>query len=79
MRICSLIGLLLILGTLGLSIWLSIWVMLVGGITAAITGFLAGDVAMGVWGIVRAIFFEWGFLPFGIGTILGLAFMTVDD
>ena len=78
LKIKSWIGFLIIIISLIFSLWLSIGVMLIGGINSAIAGFETGNVSQGVWGIVRAFFFEVGFGPFWIGYMLGYAIMIND-
>lgn len=78
LKIKSWIGFLIIIISLIFSLWLSIGVMLIGGINSAIAGFEIGNVSQGVWGIVRAFFFEVGFCPFWIGYVLGYMVMIND-
>ena len=67
----TLLVIVFILSTI-ISCWLGIGVMLVGGIQQAIEGFRIMDDWMAAWGIVRAIFFEIGLLPFWLGIIITL-------
>ena len=68
----DMLGILIIFASIILGIWLSIAVMLVGGIQQAIVGFQTANTAMATWGIIRALFFELGFLPTWIGFFLGI-------
>lgn len=49
---------------IGISVgcWLSIYIMLYGGIMAAIENW-GTDNSAAAWGIIRAFFFEFGFIP----------------
>lgn len=49
------------------SCWLSIGVLLVGGVEQTIAGLQAQNVSMAVWGLLRAMCCELGFLVFWIG------------
>lgn len=75
MKIRNILGCLIIILGFIFSCWLGIGVMFIGGINSAIDGFTIGNVAQGVWGIVRAFFFELGFIPFWIGYVLGILVM----
>lgn len=63
MNLAKMIGNLIKIIAVLFGFWLSICVMLAGGLIQAIEGFQAGDVATGVWGAIRAIFFEFGMIP----------------
>ena len=60
MKIAS--GLILIIIGIALILYLALYVMLYGGIMAAIDNWGANNSAV-VWGIIRAIFAEFGVLP----------------
>lgn len=65
----------LIILSLIFSFWLAIGVMLVGGIEQVVIGAQINDGGMIAWGIVRALFFEVGFLPFWVGYIAAFCLM----
>ena len=67
----TIIGIVVALASICFGVWLSIWVMLVGGITQAIDCW-GVDTSATVWGIVRAVFFEMGFLVSYIGVFIGV-------
>lgn len=64
-------ALIFILGIV-VSFWLSIKVLLVGGVMQAIVGFQIMDVSMAAWGIVRALLFEMGIIPFWLGMFVAV-------
>ena len=61
--------LIVIAGIIG-SCWLSFNVLLVGGVEQMMTGFNTMNVSMSVWGFLRAIFFEMGFILFWISALV---------
>ena len=63
-------GIILILIGIALAGWLGVYVMLYGGIMAAITSW-GISTSMVVWGIIRAIFFEFGTIPGLLLVIIG--------
>ena len=65
----------LVILSLIFSFWLAIGVMLVGGIEQAVIGSQINDAGMIAWGVVRALFFEFGFLPFWVGYIAAVYLM----
>ena len=65
----------LIILSLIFSLWLAIGVMLVGGIEQVVIGAQINNGSMIAWGIVRALFFEFGFLPFWVGYIAAICLM----
>lgn len=74
-KIRKILAAMIFIASLIFSFWLAIGVMLVGGIQQAIVGFQIADAGMAAWGIVRALLFEMGFLPFWIGYIVSLFLM----
>lgn len=54
------------------SFWLAINILLVGGVMQAIVGFQTMDAGMAAWGIVRALLFEMGFIPFWLGMFVAV-------
>jgi len=68
----TIIGLLLVIAAIALGFWLSICVMLYGGIMSAITNWGVNNSAV-VWGIIRAVFFELGFIPAYILGAIGVS------
>lgn len=68
----TIIGLALILIGICLGLWLSIYIMLYGGIMQAISNW-GMDNSKVVWGIIRAVFFEAGFIPGWLLIALGWA------
>lgn len=52
------------------SCWLTFSVMLVGGIEQTILGLQMGNVDIAVWGLLRALFCEVGFVVFWIGLLV---------
>lgn len=72
MKVRNIIAAIIAIASVVLSLWLAIGVMFIGGINAAILGFTTGNISMGVWGIIRAVFFEFGFFPLFIGYIAAL-------
>lgn len=66
----------IILGAI-IGLWLGLYVLLYGGICQVINGLnplQVNDVAVG---IIRALLFELGFLPFWIGLICGITIMDM--
>lgn len=72
MKIRDLLSIIIMIGSVILGLWLSLGVLLAGGIEQAIIGFQTGDAGMAAWGIVRALFFEMGFLVTWIGFMIGV-------
>ena len=68
------IGLILVVASIVLGIWLCLWVMLYGGIMQAIENWGVDNSAV-VWGIIKAIFFEAGMIPAYFGVLLGMFFL----
>jgi hypothetical protein len=69
-----LIGLILVVASIALGVWLCLWVMLYGGIMQAIENWGVNNSAV-VWGIIKAIFFEVGMIPAYFGVLLGIFFL----
>ena len=68
-------GIALLLGGLALLGWLSIYVMLYGEIMAAVTNWGVSNSAV-VWGIIRAIFFEFGMIPGAFLMLIGKSMLA---
>ena len=64
------VGLILIVTSIALGIWLCLWVLLYGGIMQAIENWGVNNSAV-VWGIIKAVFFQIGFIPSYIGICIG--------
>ena len=71
----AIIGLILIVASIALGIWLCLWVMLYGGIMQAIENWGRSNPAV-VWGIIRAVFFEIGLIPAYIGICIGMVLLN---
>lgn len=72
----TLMGVTLILAGVSLAGYLGIYLMLYGGIMGAITGWGVNNSAV-VWGIIRAVLFEFGLVP-GILLISGAVAWLTD-
>ncbi|HUS89755.1 MAG TPA: hypothetical protein VMW91_10445 [Desulfosporosinus sp.] len=70
----AIIGLILIVASIALGIWLCLWVMLYGGIMQAIENWGINNSAV-VWGIIKAVFFEIGLIPAYIGILVGMSLL----
>ena len=68
------VGLILIIASIAVGIWLCLWVMLYGGIMQAIENWGINNSAV-VWGIIKAIFFEVGMIPAYFGILLGMTLL----
>ena len=66
----NILSLIILIVGIVVGLWLSLYVMLYGGIMQAYNGFTSGDVSSGVWGVIRAVFFEVGSLPIWIGLLV---------
>ena len=75
-KLRNILMIIIFIASLLFGLWLSLGVMLYGGIMQAYNGFSAGNVLMGVWSVIRAIFFEMGMIPAYIGWIIAV---LVDD
>lgn len=64
-------GVVIILASIALGIWLSLFVMLYGGIMSAIENWGIDNSAV-VWGIIRAVFCEVGIIPAYIFAAIGV-------
>ncbi|MFA5013657.1 MAG: hypothetical protein WC520_03825 [Candidatus Paceibacterota bacterium] len=71
----KILGVLLIVVGLVLAVWLAIFVMLYGGIMQAINNWDT-NTAAAVWGVIRAFFFEFGFVPGAILVVVGTAVVS---
>lgn len=71
-RLQGIIGMALIIGAIVLGIWLPLRVMLYGGIMQAIDNWGVNNSAV-VWGIIRAVFFELGFILAWIVGVVGVS------
>lgn len=72
MKIRNILSIIIMIGSVILGVWLSLGVLLVGGIQQLVVGCQTGNASMIAWGIVRALFFEMGFIPTWIGIMLGV-------
>jgi len=70
------IGGLLFLSGLALAFWLGICVMLYGGIMQTVENWQVDNSAV-VWGIIRAVFFEFGLAAGFIMCVVGAS--VIDD
>ena len=75
MKIRNVLSIIIMIGSIVLGLWLSLGVLLAGGIQQLVVGCQPGDAGMIAWGIVRALFFEFGFLPFWVGYIAAICLM----
>ena len=71
-KIKNILALIIFILGIVISFWLSIKVLLVGGVMQAIVGFQTMDTAMAAWGIVRALLFEMGIIPFWLGMFIAV-------
>ena len=71
-KIKNILAAIIMIAAIIFSFWLSINVLLVGGIMQAIVGFQTMDIGMAAWGIVRALLFEMGFIPFWLGMFVSV-------
>lgn len=72
MKIRNVLSIIIMIGSIVLGLWLSLGVLLAGGIQQLVVGCQTGDAGMIAWGIVRALFFEMGFIPMWLGIMLGV-------
>jgi hypothetical protein len=70
----AILGVLLIVGAIGLGVWLCLYVLLYGGIMQAINNWGVDTPAV-VWGIIRAVFFQMGAIPAYLMGLLGMVFV----
>ena len=71
----GIVGLILIVGSIGLSIWLCLWIMLYGGLMQAVENFGVNNSAT-VWGIIRVIFTGTGMILAYLGVSVGAALLS---
>lgn len=71
-KVRKILAILILIASLIFGLWLSLYVMLYGGIMQAYNGFSTGAVSTGVWGVIKALFFEVGMIPSTLGWIISL-------
>lgn len=67
----AVVGLIVVVASIVLGIWLCLWVLLYGGIMQAIENWGVNNSVV-VWGIIKAVFFEMGMIPAYIGILIGM-------
>ena len=67
----AILGLILVVASIALGIWLCLWVMLYGGIMQAVENF-GTDNSATVWGIIKAVFSSLGMIPGYFGVLFGM-------
>ena len=75
MKMKIMLGLICIVGGFALSLYLSIYVMLYGGIMMAVNNSGVDNSAV-VWGIIRAVCFEFGLIPGAMVVQIGSFILT---